>query len=308
MILKYISIVTIVVAQLGDVESAWQEHLDYRTVHRGQVTAEVAALWDTPAMAGQPFLMMQAASEAPVYLRFVEAEMTPGYAPMETWGWNATELLVTDPDGLAARLAGSPFTVIGPPEDLYAGVDAPRAMQALGPADELIYFTRIIPSGTTLPLSGAVTPVDRVFITVVGGPSLAALAGFYQDQLGMPVSDLGAWKISVLADVHGLPEDSTFPLAVAGFPRDYLIELDEYPATARPRPVRAGELPPGLAMVSLMASDLGELDVEWRSEPVSVAEFPYSGRRAAVTVGPAGEWLEVIELMMPDSGARKVTP
>lgn len=295
--LKYISIVTILVSQLGGVEPAWEEHLDYRTVHRGAITEEVAAVWNTPAMAGQPFIIMQPASEAPVYIRFIEARPTPGHAPMMTWGWNATELLVEDPDGLAKRLDGSPFRIIGPPADLYEGVDAPRAMQALGPGDELLYFTRIIPAGTELPLSGATTPVDRVFITVVGGPSLAALGDFYA-RLGLPTADLGEWRIDVLAQAHGLPVESRFPLAVARFPRDYLIELDEYPPSAGPRPVRDGELPPGLALVSVMADDLGQLDAEWRSPPRAVAEFPYSGRRAGTVVGPAGEWLEVIELAL----------
>ena len=295
--LKYISLVTIVVGQLGSVEPAWEEHLGYRTVHQGVVTHEVAGLWDAPAMAGQPFIIMQPQSRVPVYVRFIEATPTPGYVPMMTWGWNATELLVEDPDALAAQLEDSPFRIIGPPADLYEGADAPRAMQALGPGDELLYFTRIIPAGTELSLSGATTPVDRVFITVVGGPSLADLGSFYA-RLGMPIADLGAWRIDVLAQAHGLPADSRFPLAVARFPRDYLIELDEYPQTAGPRPVRDGELPPGLALVSVMTDDLGQLDVEWRSPPKAVAEFPYSGRRAGTVEGPAGEWLEVIELTL----------
>jgi hypothetical protein len=296
-VLKYIYLVTIVVSQLSNVEPAWEEHLAYSTVHRGEITGQMADLWNAPAMTGRPFIIMQPESQAPVYVRFIEAEVDPGYAPMMTWGWNATELLVEDPDELAARLAGSPFRIIGPPADLYEGADAPRAMQALGPGDELLYFTRIIPSGTELALSGATTPVDRVFITVVGGPSLAALGDFYA-RLGLPIADLGQWRIDVLAQAHGMPADSRFPLAVARFPRDYLIELDEYPASAGPRPLRGGELPPGLALVSVMADDLGQLEVEWRSPPRAIAEFPYSGRRAGTAVGPAGEWLEVIELTL----------
>ena len=295
--LKYISLVTIVVSQLGSVEPAWEEYLGYQTVHQGEVTREVAEIWNAPAMAGLPFIIMQPESQSPVYVRFIEARPTPGYAPMMTWGWNATELLVEDPDGLAVRLEDSPFRIIGPPADLYEGVDAPRAMQALGPGEELLYFTRIIPAGTELALSGATKPVDRVFITVVGGPSLPELGEFYA-RLGMPIADLGEWRIDVLAQAHGLPAESRFPLAVARFPRDYLIELDEYPPSALPRPVRSGELPPGLALVSVMTDDLGQFDLEWRSRPKAVAEFPYSGRRAGTVVGPAGDWLEVIELTL----------
>ena len=40
-------------------------------------------------------------------------------------------------------------------------------MQAIGPAREFLYFTRVIPSGFPIPMMPAATPVDRVFIMVV---------------------------------------------------------------------------------------------------------------------------------------------
>ena len=52
-----------------------------------------------------------------------------GHEAMTTHGWNATELLVKDPDPLAEKLAGSAFRMIGAPKDLWPAPDAPRAMQ-----------------------------------------------------------------------------------------------------------------------------------------------------------------------------------
>ncbi len=299
--LKYIATVTLLVNQLSGVESAYQEHLGYSTVHSGVVSAGQAALWDTPAMRGRPFVIMQAESGRPVYLRFIE---DPAIVPPEagtTHGWNAVELVARDPDALVRQFDGTPFEVVGPPRDLWAAPDAPRAMQAIGPARELLYFTRVIPSGFSIPMSAAASPVDRVFIMVVGGPSMPALRDFYGDTLGLPVGAVTPFRITTLSRALGLPVDTTYPLAIASLPREFLIELDEYPEQASERPVRSGSLPPGPAIVSFGVEELDAFDLVWRAEPRRLSEFPYNGQRAGVTVGPAGEWLELIEIAgLPD--------
>lgn len=300
--LKTIAIVTLLVRSLAPVETAWQEHLDYQTVRQGTLSPELAGAWDAPGMAGREFILMRPASGAEVFLRFIR--MPPGMddvPPFMTHGWNATEILVQDPDALAQKLQNSPFRVIGPPADLTPGPDAPRAMQVIGPAGELLYFTRIIPGGTAFDLGPATVPVDRVFITVVAGPSLAGLRDYYSQRLGLPVGENLYWPIEVLARAHALPADTPFPLAVAILPRDYLIELDEYPRTARPRARQPGMLPAGMAMVSFTVDTLQPAadGPAWRQPPRAIADFPYRGRRVAVAVGPAGEWLEAIETRAP---------
>jgi len=293
--LKTIIIVTHLVPSISAIETAYIEHLDYQTVESGKISSDLASLWDAPAMAGQDFLIMKPASNAEVFLRFVKNPTNTSVAPMTTYGWNATELLVTDPDSLAVRLANSPFTMIGPPADLYPSKDAPRAMQVQGPADEVLYLTRIIPAGTRFPLGSADSPVDRVFIVVVGGPSMEKLTAFYGDRLGLPVTEPSAFKISVLSKANRLPKETTYPLAVAQFTEKFLVELDEYPDVTSARPTSTGALPPGMAMVSFDTDNLDKLDLTWRKPPRSIDAFPYNGRRTAVTVGPAGEWLEIIE-------------
>lgn len=290
--LKTILIITISVLDLGAVETAFEAHLDYATVERGTVSEVLGSVWNAPASAGRQYVMMRPASEAEVYLRFVAGPAVVGYAPLTTWGWNATELLVTDPDALAARLEGTPFEVIGRPKDLWDAPNAPRAMQTLGPANEVLYLTRN-PDFPTL------AAVDRVFIMVVGGPSMTALSEFYTAQLGLPVGQATPFPISVLARAQGLPAATTYPLAIATISEDFLIELDEYPTAVGPRPIASGHLPPGTAMVSFEVDSLDKFDLIWRTEPKAIDAFPYDGRRVAVTVGPAGEWIELIETVGP---------
>ncbi len=74
--------------------------------------------------------------------------------------------------------------MIGPPRDLWPAPDAPRAMQAFGPAGELLYFTRVIPSAFKIPMTPASSPVDRVFIMVVGGPSMTVMQDWYRECTG----------------------------------------------------------------------------------------------------------------------------
>jgi catechol 2,3-dioxygenase-like lactoylglutathione lyase family enzyme len=294
--LKSIAIVTLVVRSLAGVEPAWQQDLHYRTAVRGEVSRELAAAWDAPAMRGQPYVLMRPASGANVLVRIIEAPAgTATPDPFMTYGWNAAELLVMDPDALAKSLSGSAFRVLGPPANLMAGDKSPRAMQAVGPASELLYLTRIIPGGTSYDLGTAQSPVDRVFIAVVGGASMDALRDFYHGVLGLDVGEPMYWPIGVMARAHGLPADTRFPLAVASLPKDFLVELDDYPDSAKARARAPGALPGGMAMVSFTSDRIAGIKARWRHRPVRVWDFPYDGRRVVATIGPAGEWIEVLE-------------
>lgn len=292
--LKEIAIVTIIVGNLGALEEAYREYLGYEPAGRGEISAELAGLWDAPAMQGKPYLLLEPASGAPVYLRFVEDEPAEAYAPMTSWGWNATEILVSDPDAIERSMADSPFEVIGPSKDLWDAPNAPRAMQALGPGNEVLYLTRNDQLADAFGLAGQDFGVDRTFIMVVGGPSMDDLRSFYAETLGAPSDAASPFRITVISKALGLPTETTYPLTVARLAPGYLIELDEYPAAAGPRPVSVGHLPPGVAMVTFRATLEDAAALAWRSAPRPVAEFPYAGRRTGVIVGPAGEWIELV--------------
>jgi len=286
--LKSIVIVTISVLNLGSIEDAYKDYLGYTAIDKGALTTEVADAWDAGKMTGHNYLVMQPSSSEQVYLRFIENPTTEGHAAMTTHGWNATELLVKDPDTLAKQLADSPFTIIGPPKDLWAAPNAPRAMQVRGPNDEILYLTRH--SGFTYNAF-----VDRVFIMVMAGPSMANLTDYYSSKMGLGVGDPKPFAISVISRAQNLPADTTYPLAIATVSKRFLVELDEYPASSGPRPVTDGYLPPGTSMVTFEVEDLDAFNVAWRATPRKLDGLTYRGRRTAVTVGPSGEWIELLE-------------
>jgi len=292
--LTVIIAVTMTAPDLAVVERAYGEFLGYRVVERGAVSAELAAAWNAPAVAGRDFLLMQPESGEPVYLRVVQQEPVAGFEAMKTWGWNSNEILVKDTYAVRERLEGSPFRIVGEPRGLSMNPEV-IAMQAIGPAEELIYLTRIPEGKSLFNLGSAKSFVDRTFIVVLGGPDMGAMRRFYAETLGMPTTDPTPSTISVLAKAWDLPADHSFPLGIVRFQEDFLIELDEYPPQAGPRPQHEGVLPPGMAMVTFGVEDLDALDVEFLSVPRRIEAAPYAGGRAALIRGAAGELIELVE-------------
>lgn len=285
--------VTLVVPDVDAMAAAYTRWLDHRVVARGTVDAAAARSWDAPAMAGRRELLLAPASGERVYLRCIESAPVAGTAPLRTLGWNATEILVQDPDALAARLADSPFRVIGPPADL-AYNEHIRALQALGPAGELLYLTRITPGKSLFDLGSAATFVDRVFIVVAAGHDVAAMLAFHRDVLGMPVTAARPTTVGILNEAWDLPPDHQTLLGIARLPRGFLVEVDEYPPAAAPRPQRMGELPPGMAMVTFVARDLEGVSDRALAPAVALQGAPYDGRRALTLRGAAGELIELV--------------
>jgi catechol 2,3-dioxygenase-like lactoylglutathione lyase family enzyme len=293
--LKKIEIVTLCIPELDACVPLYEQLLGYKRVDAGKLPEELATTWATPAMTGLRYVLLQTASAAGVYLRFIETGNPGGYWPPVTQGWIATEILTTDPDAVLERLGGSAFTHIGGPAALYDSPNSARALQMAGPAGELMYFTRLLPNGSRFGLHGAKCFVDRPFIMVVGGTSLPDINAFYRDKLGLRVIDQPPFKIRQMSRVLKVSEETAYPISLARLPgRSFLLELEELPAGIERRTVPEGQLPEGLAMVSFSSAPLSELNLAYRSAPQCIDLPPYSGRQVAVAEGAAGEWLELI--------------
>jgi len=192
--------------------------------------------------------------------------------------------VVQDVDALAARLAASPdFQIIGPimPLGRYSMI---RAMQVLGPAGECLYFTEVGP-GSGLILAPALSFVGRVFIVVAGGPDLDALFSTYT-RFDNPVDAPVKTPVRVVARANGLDSETPIAHGMVRLDGGTMVELDGYPPQTRPRPTAAGDLPPGMAMVSFDVSRL-----EGETVP---ALLPCGGRTRSLA-GAAGDWVELVE-------------
>jgi len=291
--LSAIVAVTLLVPDVQAVERAYHQVLDYQTVERGQLAAEQAASWGAKALAGREFVVLQPSSREPVYLRMVETDAAPAPA-LKALGWNATEILVEDPALLEPRLKDSPFRVIGPPAPLDFN-PAVVAMQALGPAGELLYFTQMPAGVSKFGLGSATSFVDRVFIVVLAVQDVHGTLDFYAATFGSSVTEPVATRVEILAEAWGLPREHPFQLGIVRLPERFLIEVDEYPAAASSRSAADGELPSGMAMVSFAVPSLEPYAGQLLAPPTALAGMPYAGRRAGVMLGPGGEHIELIE-------------
>jgi hypothetical protein len=294
--LRAVEIATHCVATLDPCISAYCDLLAYRLVDAGTLPESLCVAWDTPDMVGRRYALLQPASGAPVFLRFIETGNTGGYWPPVTQGWIATEMLAEDPDALSEQLSGTAFRRIGGPANLYPGPKAARAMQTVGPAGELVYFTRILPGGSRFGLKGPKSYVDRPFIMVVGGTSMARITDFYAGTLGLRVYESAPFVIGQMSRVLGAPPQTAYPVSLARLPgRRFLLELEEFPQDIALRNRPDGQLPEGLAMVSFASAPLSGLALDYRADPRPINLPPYNGRRVGVIEGPSGEWLELID-------------
>jgi catechol 2,3-dioxygenase-like lactoylglutathione lyase family enzyme len=242
--------VTIATPDLAASEAAYVGHLGYRVTSRGKVSAEQARAWRRPAATGARFVVLCPEAADDFQFRFIEiAPPARPYRAFASFGWNAAELIVRDVDALAPELAGSGFEVLGPPQDL-SFTDAIRAMQVRGPAGEILYLTQFKRDLPSLPAPPARCKVDRVFIVIVGGPSLDDLLDFYSGRFGVPEPQRMESRVKAMSEAFGRPPEERYQTAALPLQARCYIEADQMPAAAGPPAVAPGQLPPGIAIVS----------------------------------------------------------
>lgn len=278
--------VTFTAADLGAVEHCYTHYLGYRVVARDPLPAALATAWEAPAMAGRDTLTLAPAAAEDFFFRAVAADVAPDYVPFGSFGWNAAEIMVQHVDTLADQLAGSPFRIIGEPQDLSFSEDI-RAMQVLGPGGELLYLTEFKRPVPGLDVPAARCSVDRTFIVILGGPAMAAMQDFYARRFAIPGAPTVPSRVKGLSAAFGLSPEHRHPIAALPLAGQCLIEVDEMPAAATRRAARAGELPPGIAVVSFGCTRLP-------GPVLSVAGPPYAAGQAGLVRGAAGELLELL--------------
>jgi len=288
-----ISCVTIAAPDLQYMIDTYHLYLGYELVDHGRLSAAQAELWGLPGLTGRRYALMLPEGEGHTFIRFVDSKPAPDYVAFKHMGWNAAELMVQDTDGVAARLAGSPFKIIGPPADLSFS-DKIRAMQALGPAKESIYLTSFKEKLPEFDTPDAKHYIDRVFIVILAGESVESINDFYGKHFNVAKAPVIPAVISVLSNAQGLPADTKHDLAALALQGQSYIEADKMPPATLPRTARDGELPPAISMVSFIVKQLPS-GLSWLAPPRTLALAPYHGRRAAVCVGAAGELIELIE-------------
>ena len=263
--LKSILMVWVLVQNLAVSQEAYEHYLDYRVRDQGSVDSTVAQAIGRPELAGAPYITLVPTAGPQVAIR-LGSGAEPGYEAMRRVGWSAIELLVKDPVDLEKKLKGSLFTHMRGPDYLTAQKNI-LAMQVTGPDQELFYLTHMKdPTQSVLQPRSSPAPVGHTFIMVMGTLSLDDSLQFFNRHFSNAVLGPLPYRIGVLSDAYGLPEETQHSLALLSMTEGYGLEIDQYPPGASPVPSAEGERG-GVILVTLSADREGlRREPDWISK------------------------------------------
>jgi catechol 2,3-dioxygenase-like lactoylglutathione lyase family enzyme len=282
---------TVTVPNLDDALLLYRDVYEQTVIDRTPVGAAEAMAWQAPALDGADSAVLQPPSGAPVYLRLIEQPSPPGFHPGTHTGWSALELTVKDADAMHARLVEKGYHIIAPPKAL-AFTDKLYPMQARGTGGEVFYLNEVRGSLPTSELPMAQCWVDQLFIAVMGCAHREHTLSFYNTLLGTGTG--GTWEIeyTVVNQAFDLPAGTITALSTVSDGRIVLFEVDQYPPVATPKPVQAGYLAPGVAIIGVHTKH-PPAGADWLAPPAPRAHAPYFGRTVGIVRGPDGELCEL---------------
>lgn len=292
--MKLLRAATLTVADLAKSSALYGDYLDYSVVDKGVVSDDLAVSWDCPATAGKPFVTLQPASGADIYLRFIEQPPHPDYKPLRSYGWAAIEICVEDVLAVAKRMDDSPFEIIGPPREIE-GLPAIHPMQVKGPDGEIVYFTEIRDDLPDYDLPRAASFIDKLFILVMASSNLDASLDWMEKHIGLTKGRDMEIVYTMIANAFGTPMDELHRICTLLHARDVFLELDQYPDAAITRPKHDGMLPPGSAVGTLWTPDFDALPGPWITPPTRRDGPIYNGKRAATIKDLDGALIEIVE-------------
>jgi catechol 2,3-dioxygenase-like lactoylglutathione lyase family enzyme len=293
--MKLLRAATLTVADLERSAGNYTRYFDYGVIERGEVSGDLAASWGAPASAGCPYAILQPASGAEIYLRLIEQPPVAAFRALRSYGWNAIEICVADVLAANARMQGSPFEIIGPPREID-GLPAIYPMQVKGPDEEIVYLTQIRDDLPAFDLPRATSPIDRLFILVLGCRDMKASLEWMQTHCGLQIGrDEMQIVYTMLAKAYGTPIDEQHTISTMIHGRDVFLELDQYPPAATARPVQEGMLAPGCAIGTLWHPEFDSLPGPWITPPAPRTGPIYQGRRAATMRDLDGALIEIVE-------------
>lgn len=276
--------------------TAYRDILKLELVEEGGLSADLALSWDCAANAGSRYAVLRPASGEPCWFRLVEQPAHPAFVPTTTYGWAAFECTVEDVWHWPDRVERGGFEVVGPPKKLENISAAFIPMQVTGPGREMVYLNEVLNDMSDLALPRAAAPVDRIFICVLATPDREASLAWYADRLSLERGADYTLPYTMINKAFDLPADTLTTISMVRHGQLPIVEIDDYPEAASDRPRHDGMLPPGNALVTLAVRDLDACAVDWIAPPTTRDGALYEGRRAATTIGPAGELLELVEM------------
>lgn len=293
--MKLLRAATLTVADPAATAARYAQWLDYGIVESGTLAADLAASWGCANSAGRDYVVMRPSSGAAVFLRFVAGDPMPEYQPLRSFGWAAIEICVEDVLTVNDRMRQSPFEIIGPPKEI-PGLPTIYPMQVKGPDKEIVYLTQIRGDLPDQDLPRAASLIDKLFILVMAASDLTRSLEWFRDTVGLSFGRSVEIPYTMISKAFGQPLDTRHTLCTMTDGRDVFLELDQLPPEATARPRHDGQLPPGIALCTLLHRDLSAVRGDWITPPVRRNGPIYDGRLTGTLRAPDGTLVELLQV------------
>mgnify|MGYP003629416461 FL=1 len=282
---------TLLAPHLKFASHSYQSGMGYTLIREEVVTQALCDLWGAPKLLNNPIHIL-AAANGDAWLRIVEDRTCAATTPLKTQGWMALEVNVADVDVIRAEIDTTVFKVIGEPAYLQIS-DAIKAMQVIGPCDEVSYITQIdkpVPP-FELPMTKART--GSLFIPVLCTQNRDVSLAFYET-LNQVTGIKFDTKVTVLNNAWGIDIEHQYPVATLQLGGNCLFEIDQVP-DAQPSVLNAGSLPSGIAMITCMVDDIAFAAKQLNLPVSQIQNAYYPSSQVMLVKGPSGELIELVE-------------
>lgn len=270
---------------------SYQASMGYTLVRDDLVSQALCDLWHTPNLLNNPMHIL-AAANGHAWLRIVEDSNCGSAIPLKTQGWMALEVNVADVDLIRNEIDCDVFKIIGEPAYLQIS-DAIKAMQVIGPCNEVSYVTQVDKAVPPFHLPMTQSRTGSLFIPVLCTQNRDTSLAFYEalnQHSGLKFDT----KVTVLNNAWGKDIEHQYPVATLQLAGDCLFEIDQVP-DAQPNIVNSGSLPSGIAMITCVVEDIEAAAKQLNTTVSHTNDHYYPGQKVILTQGPSGELLELVE-------------
>jgi len=282
---------TLLTNNIDHVINAYQDNLHFTLVSKTTVSVDLATFWHTENLVGNRLAIL-AADNGDAWLRVVEDPNAQSTTPLRSCGWMALETNVQNVDEIYEELDQECFEVIGKPAYLQVS-DAIKAMQVIGPANEVSYLTQVEREVPPFELPMTTAKTGGLFIPVLCTHNRDKSLAFYQELNNADAGLKFDTKITVLNKVWGHEIEHQYPVATLQLAGKCLFEIDQVPKALIIN-FNQGSLPSGIAMITCKVNNIENIAKKFNQAVTAINNEYYPGNKLLLLKGPAGELIELV--------------
>jgi len=186
-------------------------------------------------------------------VRFIESSTYQNPLPLRTFGWSALEICVDDVHKYVARAVEAGFQVLNEAVPL-SGTAKPLpliAAQLAGSNGEVVYVTQILSEVPNFELPDVAKESGSIFICVLGASDLEKSREVLESQFEVRRASDREVAIRVINRVYEQPLETLHRLSSLQLAGRNAIEIDQLPIKGKQREKLAGNLTPGISIVTV---------------------------------------------------------